>query len=197
MTLNTIAVSILALICYFVLPLMILIFVKNYKSVKKITFALLIIYIVILVIGVWTRVDVTRNVVKISLDYSYGFFNKSIRWGFSNLKIFDILVNLVMLMPIGLSLVILKKEPFITLLIKSVILGFIVGFIVELGQYILPIYRAIQLSDVIFNMISLVFGTIIGKIFLIITKRGGIEWLKTLTPLEKIKMLWYNNKRME
>lgn len=172
MELNTIVVAILALICYFILPLLVLLFVKDYKKVKLITKIILGIYIVILLIGVWTRVEVTRKAVTISLDYTYGFFNKNIRWGFSKLKTFDILVNLVMLTPIGISLAILKNESLIKLINKSIVFGLIIGVTIELGQYLLPVYRSVQLSDVIFNMLSLVFGVIVGELILLISKRG-------------------------
>ena len=171
MIVDTLIVFILALVCYFIIPLCVLIFVKNERCVKIITWTLLGVYLVILIIGVWARVVITPKSVKITFDYSYGFFNKPINLTFSNLRLFDIMVNLVLLMPIGMSYAILKKEKVINLLIKSLVIGLVLGIVIEAGQFLLPVRRSIQLSDVLFNMVSMILGALIGKLYLIITKR--------------------------
>ena len=166
MVINTPIVTILALFCYLVLPLVVVLVIKDKKTLKVAIKCLLIVYLCILIIGVWARVDITREAVKISFDYSKGWANKSINWGFYNLKLFDVFVNLILLVPLGLSYAILLETTSVkTIITKLFLLGFFAGFIIEVGQYILPVKRSVQLSDVVFNTISVVIGGIIGVFY--------------------------------
>lgn len=173
MILNSTTTLIIALVCYFVVPFLVILFVKNERALKIFTWIIFSIYLVILLIGVWTRVSIKNGVVNISLDYSYGFFNKSVSWGFLKLTAFDIAVNLIMLLPVGVVYCIIKPMKFPKQLLKGLILGLILGICIELGQFILPVQRSVQLSDVVFNTISVIVGVIVGKCMLTLRFRGN------------------------
>lgn len=170
MILDALTVSIIALVCYFVLPFLLILTVRNERILRIITWIIFVVYLGILILGVWTRVAIKNGVVNISLDFDYGFFNKSISWGFAGLKLFDIAVNLFMLIPIGLSYCILAPKPFLKQLWTGVLIGLIVGFVIEIGQFLLPVKRSVQLSDVIFNTISVTIGVLLGKLMLVLNK---------------------------
>lgn len=161
MRLNTTFVLIIALLAYFVLPIFLLL-IKN-KRAKNITlWCLFAIYACVLLVGVWAQVDVSKQFVNISFDFSTGWANKQISWTFKNLTTFDICINLIMFIPVGMMVWIktdklswLKKLP--TLLI----VGLICGLFVEISQFILPVPRSVQFSDVIFNTISVLIGGIV------------------------------------
>ena len=171
MTINTTLTLILGIICYIVLPFLVLLFVKNDKRLKVITIVLLCLYLVILLIGVWGEIDVNRHNITINFDFSGKFCSKKINFNFKNLTTFDILINLFMLIPIGMAIAFLKKTSYLKSLLIFALVGLICGFAIELTQFILPIQRSVQLSDVIFNMISVLIGGIIGKLYLILLKK--------------------------
>lgn len=180
MILDSTKVLVIALICYFILPIILMSLIKNTKTLKIITWIFLAIYLGILLLGVWARVSIINGVVRIEFDYSYGFFNKGVSWGFLGLKTIDVLLNLVMLMPIGVASCILSPKPFVKHLIGGICVGLILGIVIEFGQFILPVNRSVQLSDVIFNAISVCLGVIAGKLMMKITKiqKGENLWEK-------------------
>lgn len=163
---NTTIVIILASFCMFMLPLLAIIFVKDTKKLRIITIVFLSLYLLVLLLGVWTRVQITKKVVNIYFDFSYGYFNKTINWGFKNLKISDICLNLIMFIPIGISYAVLSKRSYLRFIIMSILIAGSISIIIELGQYILPIRRAVQLSDVVFNIISFIIGVCVGKMYI-------------------------------
>lgn len=161
MKLNTTLVLIIALVAYFVLPIFLLL-IKNKRAQNITLWCLFVIYACVLLVGVWAKVDVNKQFVNISCDFSTGWANKQISWSFKNLTTFDICINLIMFVPVGMvvwiktdKLSLLKK--FFTLLI----VGLICGLFVEISQFVLPVPRSVQFSDVIFNTISVLIGGII------------------------------------
>lgn len=166
MQLDSMMVAVIALVCYFVLPLALILTIKNIKTLKIVTRVLAVVYAVILVIGVWSRVSVRDGVVNISFDYSQGFLSKEISWGFSSLSFVDVALNLVMLIPVGIIFSVLSPEPIKMQLIWSFVIGLSLGIIIELGQFMLPVRRSVQLSDVLFNTLSVILGVFTGKFML-------------------------------
>lgn len=166
MVISTPIVTILALFCYLVLPLVVLLVVKNQKILKTIITSLLFVYLIILTIGVWARVEITKTCVKIAFDYSSEWFSKNINYGFKYLKPFDAFVNILLLVPLGLSYALLAQNPLNKhFYLKLFIIGLIVGIVIEAGQYMLPVKRSVQLSDVVFNTISMLIGGILGVFY--------------------------------
>lgn len=67
-----------------------------------------------------------------------------------------------MLMPIGMAIGTGRHKYFPHKLVVGLLIGLAIGAIIETGQYLLPVERAPQLSDVIFNAIGLGCGVLIG-----------------------------------
>ncbi|MGN0787510.1 MAG: VanZ family protein [Candidatus Onthoplasma sp.] len=168
MTINTMLVLILGVFCYFFLPFIILSCFKNEKIKKIIAIILLSLFIVILLVGTWGKLEIGKDVVRINFDFSGKFCDKKINFSFNNLQPFDIIVNLIMMIPIGMFVVMLYNKNFVKMMFLLLIVGFLSGFFIEFTQFVLPIQRNVQLSDVIFNMISVIMGGLICRIYIAI-----------------------------
>lgn len=171
LVLNTRVVAIIALACFFVLPVLLVCLIKNKKVLNTIIWSVFGFYLLCLILGVWAKVGITRTKITISLDYSYGFCSESIRWGFNRLGFFDVWINLVMLIPVGVMLAFYSKKNFVKTLCWSLVIGLLLGFVIEAVQFILPVKRYIQLSDVVFNSISVVLGVLFGWILRCMAKQ--------------------------
>lgn len=161
MKINTIAIIILGIISYVVVPFLILI-IKNKKIKNALSITALIFFVAILLVGVWSKIDITKSYTQITFDFSGQWCDKTIKWNFSNISTFDLVINLVMLIPIGIFAFhfIQKLKPW-QKLICLVPIGILCGTAIELSQFILPVPRSVQLSDVIFNTISVFAGGLI------------------------------------
>lgn len=154
------------------LPLFVLSFVKNGKGKTFIMSLFLILYLALLVVFIIGDVGITRTNVTIGFDFTHGVGGKVVNWTFADLTLMDTLINIVMLIPLGIILGYFFRHLSV---LKAVLtcwyLGFAFGFILELSQYILPIARSVQLSDAIFNMISLFIGGFIGRVCVGLSKK--------------------------
>ena len=83
---------------------------------------------------------------------------------FHNGKI-DMIINILMLIPVGISIVVLNNHNIKVMNVLLLTIGFCVGFTIELLQLILPIARAVQLIDVILNGLSVILGGVIGILY--------------------------------
>ena len=100
MEINKIFLICIGIFCFFILPILLLL-IKN-KKVQKIVCGIVVsVYVLVLLIGVLGRIDIAKQNVKIDLDFSGEFASKPINFGFSHLATFDIVINLLMLIPIG------------------------------------------------------------------------------------------------
>ena len=89
MTINTMLVLILGVFCYFFLPFIILSCVKNEKIKKIIAIILLSLFIVILLVGTWGKLEIGKDVVRINFDFSGKCCDKKINFSFkSNITIY-------------------------------------------------------------------------------------------------------------
>ena len=165
---SAIIMSILYIICPIVLRLLI-----NKKKINTIlSLVLLILFLIVLFLGVFTNCSVTYPSIKISFSTNGLWASEYIRFNIFKLSIFDLCVNAIMLLPIGVifSLFYYYKNPTLSikkLLLWLMLIGFLSGLFIEAMQFILPIERAIQLSDIILNTISCVLG---GVYFFILLK---------------------------
>ena len=158
MRLPSLLVAILVGVFYLVVPLLILFFVRNEKKLKTVLLILVGIFCFVLFVGVFGKVDITAERVYIGFDFSGKWCSKTINFQFNTTKL-DRLINLVMLMPLGEAVCIFSKR-------KNIKIGFLIALIVGLGtgllietlQYVLPVSRSVQLSDVVYNMISAAIG---------------------------------------
>ena len=165
MEFNSTQILIAGILCYFVLPPLIYFFVKPSVTKKIFLTAFFVLYICILIIGVLGKIDITAETTKITFDFSGEWAAKPINWNFDHLTLFDVLINLFMLIPIGTYICLMKNDNlFAKTIFMSLFIGFLIGVCIETAQFILPIQRSVQLSDAIFNAASVMIGGIFGFI---------------------------------
>lgn len=172
MEISTFVVYIFVIFGFLVLPFILLKTIKNLKKQKIAIVSIFIFYILVLLVGVWGKLDISLKTTKLTFDFSQPWCAKSINWKFSHLSTFDIITNLVMLIPIGTFIVYFchKKWKLLPLCIFLIFIGLFCGFFIELSQFILPIPRSVQLSDIIFNSISVLIGGLLGLLLIQLTK---------------------------
>ena len=161
MRLNLIFVLIVLIVFYFIVPLLVLFFINNDKIYARFKRIYLSLFFIVLFIGVFGKIDMNNKVIFIGFDFSGGFFSKQIITAFPRFKL-DILLNVLMLIPVGEILFLdkVKLNKNITIF-SSFLIGFFIGVFIELLQFVLPVVRLVQLSDIIYNSISSVLGYII------------------------------------
>ena len=161
MTFSTTFVLILGIFCYYALPMLIFFLVKNQKAQKITLIVLFCLFLCVLAVGVFGKIDIYNGVVKISADFSAGWANKPINWGFEHITKFDLLINLFMLIPVGIFVTMLSKNAkWWQILLKSALFGLVAGVSIETLQFILPVVRSVQLSDALLNCASAVIGAL-------------------------------------
>lgn len=148
---------------YIICPILLSIFFDNKKINKIIMWTLFSLFLVCLVLGVFTNLTIVDNYVLIKIYSTGSWANKSIGFRFDNLTLFDILINLIMLVPVGVVFELLyvyknKNTNFWKEVLWFILIGFFCGFCIEFLQFVLPINREVQLSDVVFNALSCVLG---------------------------------------
>ena len=149
---------IIAAVCVIVIPTILLLVIKSDKKIKIITYIAISLFFAVLACGVLGKISIGKDVVSVSFDFSNSWADKTIDWDFNIDKI-DLLLNIFMLIPVGaFSVVRLKNKKFSILF--GFILGLVTGFVIESLQYILPVYRSVQLSDMILNGVSGLIGAI-------------------------------------
>jgi len=164
MSISTIFLLILVFIGYFVLPLILWLLGKNKKS-NFIVGIVFVTYIIILFFAVTSKIDYDFKTTTIELDYSHNWADKVVNWTFKDLSYLDVLINLYMLIPIGHFVVYCSKPLGASFIIKILILGLFSGVLIETIQFVLPVPRSVQLSDVIFNTISVCVGGGLGSLY--------------------------------
>ncbi len=138
------------------------------KPLKTITVVLLLVYCVVLLIGVWGKLDLGWDTCYVTFDWTHEWCAKTIRWDIQSITSFDLIINLIMLIPVGIALyVLLPKHQ----LLLSLPIGLIIGILIECSQFVLPVYRSVQLSDALLNMISVWLGACLGWVYYKITNK--------------------------
>lgn len=167
----TIAIIGYAVACV-LLPMLLLLFLKNGKAKSVILGILLALYIILALAIVVANLSITNGIIKIQYNYDIEFNEKIINFGFNNLSIIDVIIDLIILIPIGLILAyFLRHLKPLTAIMFCWYFGFAFGFIFELLQFIVPVTRGVNVSDAIFNMLSLFIGGLFGRMFVSISKR--------------------------
>ena len=163
---NIYLVLAIGLIFYFIIPFIVIVFVRNKRVSNGIMLILFILFLAVLFVGIYFRVDFVDNKVYAIPNFSGEWFNKTISFSFKNISKFDIVINLVMLIPVGIVCRYLtnRKNTLKRVLILLCV-AFISGVLTELGQFILPIPRGVQLSDSLFNMASVLIGGCVGSVY--------------------------------
>lgn len=166
MQISTPLVLSLGAIFFFAVPFAIL-FIKNKKAFNWTLSILFALYVALLLCGVWFQTHCTWKSVSITPDFSGEWCAKSINWNFSHLTMFDTIINLVMFIPLGIFISFkTTNKSTISKIILLLCFGFFAGMFVELSQFILPVPRSVQMSDIFFNMLSTFVGGMIGFLYL-------------------------------
>ena len=167
-----IIMSLLYIFCPIILRLLI-----NKKKINMIlSLVLFFLFLIVLTLGVFTNCSVFYPSIKISFETNGVWASEYIRFNIFYLSIFDIMVNSIMLLPVGVLFTLFyyyKRQNFTIkkLFLWLVLLGFLCGLFIETMQFILPIERAIQLSDVLLNTISCFIGGLYFLLLLQIKKK--------------------------
>lgn len=149
MRLNLSFVLVVLLVFYVLIPILILFFINNDRKYRIFKNVYLSLFFIVLIIGVFAKIDMNDKVMYIGLDFSSKFFDKVIILTFPKFKL-DIFINIFMLIPVGEFIFINKIKdnrkytPFDALLI-----GCFIGFIIEFMQFVLPVNRLVQISDIV------------------------------------------------
>lgn len=165
MKLNTTFVIIMVSIFYLVIPFLIML-IRNKKTQKILSIVSFCIFIAILIVGTLGKIDISKTTTTISFQKFGNWFDKSININFSNLTKQDIIINLLMLIPIGtFTCHCFENSKIWKKILISLAVGFIYGMLIEFCQFMFPVPRSVQLSDIIFNAISVLFGALICMLY--------------------------------
>ena len=147
---NTILIYIIAFLMMVVMPTILVFALKNHKKALKITTLIFaILYFACLFIGTTCVLNINSTSTSISFDFTKNWF--SIDFLCFDFRIGNMLVNLSMLFPIGFIVYVFSnRKPFI----KTIIIAFCLSLFIELYQFILPIHRNTELTDILFNTTS-------------------------------------------
>ena len=168
MQIYTLFLIIVGILCYAVFP-MCLLFIRKRKTQKIFCLVILVSFIFVLLIGVLGKIDITKQYVKIYLDFSGDFASKPINLSFAHLTTLDMFINIVMLIPIGTYFVFFNQNMrFWKMIVFSLLIGLGVGLCIETLQFILPVQRSVQLSDIVFNSLSVMIGALYGFLLVLI-----------------------------
>ena len=165
MTLNTTLIIVLVSIFYLVVPFLILL-VKNKKTQKILSIVSLCTFFAILIVGTLGKIDISKTQTTITFEKFGNWADKKINLTFSNLTKQDILINILMLIPLGtFSAYATQNKSWWAQILIATAIGLCSGFLIEFCQFLFPVPRSVQLSDAIFNMISATIGATIFVIY--------------------------------
>ena len=119
------------------------------KILKWCILILFVVYLLLLFVGTAGKVSLKNNTLIISFNFSGNWFSLYFLWfSFSRT---NLLINLFLLFPVG-YVVFTYSEKYQFL--KTILLALLISVVVEIYQWVLPIHRNTELSDILFNTIS-------------------------------------------
>lgn len=122
---------------------------KHPKALKITTIVFACVYFMCLFIGTTCKLKVSADNILISFNFTEPWF--SIDFLFLDFSLKNMFVNLAMMFPLGFIVYVFSnKKPFI----KTIIFALSLSLFIELYQFILPIYRNTEITDIIFNILS-------------------------------------------
>ncbi len=147
---STILVLILAFLLMVVTPTILVFALKNHQKALKVTTIIFsCIYFVCLFIGTTCTLDIDLKTTKIGFDFTKEWC--SIDFLLIDFRPGNMFVNLFMFFPLGFITYVFETEkPFK----KTIIFALCLSLFIELYQFILPIYRNTELTDILFNATS-------------------------------------------
>ena len=165
MKISILIVVIAFVLFYIVLPLIIYLLARKTKVGKIIVVICSVLFGIVLFFGITSRVSIADKIVVIDFDYTNKWFNKTINFNIFDIDKIDFIINISMLVPIGLVVIYFNKRKLLNKLLMLTLIGLMIGLALETLQYILPVYRTVQLSDIILNIFSVVIGGVCGIVY--------------------------------
>lgn len=154
MQINLLLAFIVFVFLFFIFPtLMIIIFFNNKKTLKTIGLISFVVYCLLLSVLVFGKISVGENFVTISFENTIPWFSLNFIW--ANFGKTNILYNLIMLFPVAGFVFSQTTEK---IFLKTILISFVLSFIIELLQFILPVYRTTEFFDIVTNTISGIIG---------------------------------------
>jgi len=157
MKLNTTLILLFLMVFYIIIPT-ILTFLKNSKVKKILDITYSVLFFIMLFVGVFGKIDINKTFTTIFFDFTNEMFSKQFNFKFWIVNFQDFIINISMLFPLGYIFTSFIKSKKVVLI--SFVLGLLTGMIIEISQFLLPIYRSPQLSDIILNGVSALIGAI-------------------------------------
>ena len=147
---NTFLFLILAFVLAVVTPTVLVFALKKHKKALKITAIVFsCVYFVCLFIGTTAKLEISADKITVAFNFTEPWF--SIDFLFLDFSLKNMFVNLAMMFPLGFIVyVFTNKKPFL----KTVIFALSLSLFIELYQFILPIYRNTEITDIIYNVLS-------------------------------------------
>ena len=142
MYINIFVALLITILLYIAVPVIFLLVVDNRKIVFRVATTLIILFMIVLPIFTLGSVSFVGDSVFITIKASGEWCSKAINWGISLDNSIDVLINIFMLVPIGAYVVVWNDHySYRYSIVKALILGLVVGLIIESLQYILPVSR--------------------------------------------------------
>lgn len=154
MQINLSLVLILFTILFFIFPtLMIIIFFNKKRVLKIVGLVAFILYCLLLSVLVFGKISITKQYVIISFENTIPWFSLNFIW--ANFGKTNVIYNLIMLFPVA-AFVISQTDK--NIFLKTILISFVLSFIIEFLQFILPVYRTTEVFDIVTNTISGIIG---------------------------------------
>ncbi len=157
--------SLLAFTLLFILPTILVLCLKNRPKVLKIcAICLMIAYFIVLFIGTTFNVSLKKGNLSISADFTKDWF--SMRFLLYSFKPVNLTINVALLFPLGFIVYSFAKE---NKFIKTILFSFLLSLFIELYQFVLPISRTTELTDLFFNT----FGGMLSALYCKLLQKFG------------------------
>lgn len=157
-TIPTLVILLVVLIVFTILPTALSLFLKNKKLDKIFSIIGIISFIILTLTLTLFNTSLNMKVTKISFNPCSNWFNRPFNFKFWDVILNDLLINALMLAPLGVMVTQKRKAENKKSFIWSLLAGLMLGTFIEVSQAILPYGRFPALSDVILNTFSSMLG---------------------------------------
>jgi len=152
---------------YLIYPILMFKLIKNRRVLKIIGIVSFFIYILILCCLVFGEVIIKDNFILLNIKTSYVWFK--LNFIIANFAKLNVIYNLIMLFPVAAFVFSITKKR---VLLKTIIISFLISFLIELFQFILPVDRTTELFDLLTNTVSGIIGFFYYNLFFKSLKKG-------------------------
>ncbi len=165
MKLPIILVAVTVFVFYIIVPMIIWLFARNSKLGKTLTVVFSVLFGVVLFFGITSRINFQDRFAIINIDFTSNWCDKAVNLSLLDIDKFDMFINIVMLIPVGLVVVYYNKKSVRNRWLVLVVVGVCMGVGLETLQFILPVVRSVQLSDALLNTMSVMLGGVLGMLY--------------------------------